>query len=227
MRRRLGLGPTSHAPGSRSTMSSSVGQRRGVLGTRPGTADLEHLRPGAVELQPAVRRPGTSVRVGSWSRACRDGWDRSWLSVALSVSSNSLSASAIRRSSRYAASEVHHRDQRAGMFGSQLGLLERDRLLQDRQGVSEPAGCPVGVAEVMHREERRRVVGAQLELSDLQNLLQERDRLGKPSGVPIGEREVVHDGERLWVVEAELGPKVREQFLARNAIDSRVRPDAQ
>ena len=135
------------------------------------------------------------------------GWSGPSLAFTVASSSScSRSALACPASRRpVARRQVAHADEGVGVVGAELGLPQRQRLLEERQGPVQLPGVLVARGEVVHAGEGVGVVGAELGFVERQRLLEERQGPVQLPGGLVARREVVHAREGVGVVGAELG----------------------
>ena len=146
------------------------------------------------------------IRVSGWSGPSLDFL---WASVS-SKSGRALSSFP---ACVVAVSQVAHAGEGVGVVGAELGLPQRQRLLEERQGLVQLPGGLVAIRQVVHALEGVGVVGAELGLHQGQRLLEKRQGLVQLPGVLVAQRQVVHAGEGVGVVGAELGLHPGQRLL--------------
>ena len=77
------------------------------------------------------------------------------------------------------------------MVGSQEAGAVFEGLLEEGDGLLEPAGCLVGAGEVAACDEGVGVVGSQEAGAVFEGLLIQGDGLIEPAGIPVGAGKVV------------------------------------
>ena len=99
------------------------------------------------------------------------------------------------------------------MVWPELGLHPSQRLLEDRQGVVQPAGVQVGHAEVVQGDERVGVIRAELGLHQPVHLFEKWQGIDRTARGLVRPGEVVHGGEGVGVIGPEPGLAASEPFL--------------